>query len=24
LRLERGQLGVEVATQELLKWWNSK
>jgi poly(A) polymerase len=24
LRLERGQLGVEVATQELLKWWKSK
>ena len=24
LRLERGQLGVEIATQELLKWWNSK
>lgn len=24
LRLERGQLGVEVATEELLKWWNSK
>ena len=24
LRLERGQLGVEAATQELLKWWNSK
>lgn len=24
LRLERGQLGVEVATQELLKWWESK
>ena len=24
LRLERGQLGVEAATQELLKWWKSK
>ena len=24
LRLERGQLGVEVATEELLKWWRAK
>ena len=24
LRLERGQLGVEVATEELLKWWRTK
>ena len=24
LRLERGQLGVEVATDELLKWWRAK
>ena len=24
LRLERGQLGVEAATEELLKWWRTK
>ena len=24
LRLERGQLGTEVATQELLKWWSTR
>ena len=24
LRLEKGQLGVEIATEELLKWWRTK
>ena len=24
LRLERGQLGTEIATQELLKWWSTR
>jgi poly(A) polymerase len=24
LRLERGQLGAEVAREELLKWWRTR